>query len=425
MPPPTAPTTSYGSSPAAGWSCCGCPPARARPRRRTRSRPHLRGDIIVNTDATIRIPPDALKPLIRVFQDPTIGVASGRDISVGRLDVEANRGESGYVGYEMWLRVAGDAGRLHRGRERLLLRHPASAGQRDLPRGAEPRLRVAAPRPAARVPNRLGGPGGVPGARARRRSRRSTGGRSGPWPGDSKRSGISGDLMNPLRYGSFAWMLVSHKLCRWLVHLTLPLALLGLALLAPAYPAGGACCWCARRWCSRWVGSCSAVRGPRGFRPRWRWPDSSWPSTWLRSPRGGRRFRGERNPIWEPTRRPGSVTAPGPELASPLRPPPAPRGRPAPRGAGPLRRVRDAARAEPGDRQPQQHATLERRHDHRLDGRRIVRPAGVHAHRRAKLQIVEHEEREPADQEERQQAADRRDGGERRCADAASRTRPR
>ena len=65
---------------------------------------HLRGEIVVNTDATIRIPPGSLKPLVRVFQDPTIGVASGRDVSVGRKDQEANRGESGYVGYEMWLR---------------------------------------------------------------------------------------------------------------------------------------------------------------------------------------------------------------------------------------------------------------------------------------------------------------------------------
>ncbi|MGH7657997.1 MAG: glycosyltransferase, partial [Gemmatimonadales bacterium] len=38
---------------------------------------HLTGEIVINTDATIRILPDALKPLIRVFQDRTIGVASG------------------------------------------------------------------------------------------------------------------------------------------------------------------------------------------------------------------------------------------------------------------------------------------------------------------------------------------------------------
>ena len=63
----------------------------------------LRGEIIVNTDASIRIQPHSVKALVRAFQDPRIGVASGRDISVG-AETESNRGESGYVGYEMWVR---------------------------------------------------------------------------------------------------------------------------------------------------------------------------------------------------------------------------------------------------------------------------------------------------------------------------------
>src|SRR5690606_37129228 len=39
-------------------------------------------------------------------------------------------------------------------------------------------------------------------------------------------------LLDPLRDGWFAWMLLSHKVCRWLVPWTLPLALLGFALLS-------------------------------------------------------------------------------------------------------------------------------------------------------------------------------------------------
>ncbi|HXW97565.1 MAG TPA: glycosyltransferase, partial [Gemmatimonadales bacterium] len=66
--------------------------------------PLIRGEIVVNTDATIRILPESLKPLIRTFQDPTVGVASGRDLSVGDVTIEASGGESGYVGYEMWVR---------------------------------------------------------------------------------------------------------------------------------------------------------------------------------------------------------------------------------------------------------------------------------------------------------------------------------
>jgi cellulose synthase/poly-beta-1,6-N-acetylglucosamine synthase-like glycosyltransferase len=65
---------------------------------------HLTGEIVVNTDASIRIQPRALKPLIATFQDPAIGCASGRDISVGPGEDTQNAGESGYVGYEMWIR---------------------------------------------------------------------------------------------------------------------------------------------------------------------------------------------------------------------------------------------------------------------------------------------------------------------------------
>src|SRR5690606_9311282 len=42
--------------------------------------PYLKGDLVVNTDATIRILPGSLKPLVRAFQDPSVGVASGRDV---------------------------------------------------------------------------------------------------------------------------------------------------------------------------------------------------------------------------------------------------------------------------------------------------------------------------------------------------------
>ena len=63
-----------------------------------------RGEILVNIDSTILIPADSLKQLIAVFQDPTIGVASGRDVSVGGNTRDATHAESGYVGYEMWVR---------------------------------------------------------------------------------------------------------------------------------------------------------------------------------------------------------------------------------------------------------------------------------------------------------------------------------
>ena len=64
----------------------------------------LRGDIVVTVDASSRIPPDALLPLIAAFSDPSVGVASGRDVSVAS-DARAVRApEAKYVGYEMWVR---------------------------------------------------------------------------------------------------------------------------------------------------------------------------------------------------------------------------------------------------------------------------------------------------------------------------------
>src|SRR5712664_2795120 len=55
--------------------------------------PSLHGEIIVNTDASIRIPPSALRTLIAAFGDPTVGVASGRDVSVTGLGDGSNQGE--------------------------------------------------------------------------------------------------------------------------------------------------------------------------------------------------------------------------------------------------------------------------------------------------------------------------------------------
>ena len=63
-----------------------------------------RGDIIVNVDATVVVPAASFKRLIRVFDDPTVGVASGRDVSVGAADKRDTGAESGYTRYEMWVR---------------------------------------------------------------------------------------------------------------------------------------------------------------------------------------------------------------------------------------------------------------------------------------------------------------------------------
>ena len=45
------------------------------------ARGQLTGEIIVNTDASVRIHPDAIKALVSCFRDSNVGVASGRDVS--------------------------------------------------------------------------------------------------------------------------------------------------------------------------------------------------------------------------------------------------------------------------------------------------------------------------------------------------------
>jgi len=41
------------------------------------------------------------------------------------------------------------------------------------------------------------------------------------------------EFLNPVRYGVFAWMLFSHKLCRWMVPWALVVALAAMGALAP------------------------------------------------------------------------------------------------------------------------------------------------------------------------------------------------
>src|SRR5207237_7072590 len=65
----------------------------------------LRGDIIINSDASVRLHPKAVRRLVEAMASPSVGVASTRDISVGHASTAANATEAGYVGYEMRIRA--------------------------------------------------------------------------------------------------------------------------------------------------------------------------------------------------------------------------------------------------------------------------------------------------------------------------------
>jgi cellulose synthase/poly-beta-1,6-N-acetylglucosamine synthase-like glycosyltransferase len=197
--------------------------------------PLLSGEIIVNTDASIRFPPEALKNLLRPFSDPEVGLASGRDVSVGPGEDGVNVGESGYVGYEMGVRD-------------LETRVSGIVGASGCFYAILPDLhRVPLPDYlsrdfAAALHTREGGYLGVSVSDAVCFVPRSTSLRQeyrrkvrtiarGMDTLSYKRS-----LLNPFRYGWFSWMLVSHKLCRWAVPWVGMAALAAVGFIALSQP---------------------------------------------------------------------------------------------------------------------------------------------------------------------------------------------
>lgn len=191
----------------------------------------LRGKIVINTDASIRIQPDALKRLVATFSDPAVGLASGRDVSVSRMDEPANLGESGYVGYEMWVRdletavssIVGASGCFYAIRSHLHRIPVPDPLSRDFTAALKCRERgyraVSVPDAVSLVPRT---------ASLNREYRRKV--RTIARGMDTL--AYKKALLNPLRHGLFAWMLFTHKLCRWAVPWAALAGGVGLALLA-------------------------------------------------------------------------------------------------------------------------------------------------------------------------------------------------
>jgi cellulose synthase/poly-beta-1,6-N-acetylglucosamine synthase-like glycosyltransferase len=189
------------------------------------------GEILINVDSTILVPAESLKRLVRVFDDPTIGVASGRDVSVGDAGNQGTHAESRYVGYEMWVRgletrvgsIVGASGCFY-GSRRHVHGRPLPIGLSwDFAAALVARMQgyrsVSVPSAVCMVPRS---------AQIRTELSRKV---------RTMARGISTlfyhrALMNPLRYGGFAFMLISHKLLRWLPYLLAPVAYIALCLLA-------------------------------------------------------------------------------------------------------------------------------------------------------------------------------------------------
>lgn len=197
--------------------------------------PHLRGEIVVNTDASIRLAPDAIKALVREFADPKVGVASGRDVSVGDTRSEGNQGESGYVGYEMWIRtletrlggIVGASGSLYAIRAQLHRTHLPEMLSRDFASALIARehgfTAVSVNDAICIVPRTTS-----LSKEYRRKVRTMARGLDTLF--------FKRHLMNPFTHGGFALKLLSHKLARWIPYFLLPVSALALILLAVRSP---------------------------------------------------------------------------------------------------------------------------------------------------------------------------------------------
>lgn len=177
---------------------------------------HLTGEIVVNTDASVTIRPDAVQRLVRAFADPKVGVASARDVSVASVGATGHASEAAYVGYEMWVRdletavsgIIGSSGCLYAIRASLHRRQLPGHLSRDFSSALWARMngyRAVSVRDAICF---------VPRAASmqieyRRKIRTMSRGIQTLF--------YHGALLNPFTQGVFAWMLWSHKLIRWLV----------------------------------------------------------------------------------------------------------------------------------------------------------------------------------------------------------------
>jgi cellulose synthase/poly-beta-1,6-N-acetylglucosamine synthase-like glycosyltransferase len=263
----------------------------------------LRGEIIVNTDASIYVPPDALRPLIAAFTDPSVGVASGRDVSVTRLGDHSNQGESGYVEYEMWLReletrvdgIVGASGCFYAIRADLHQVCVPDGLSRDF--AAALIARESGYR-AVSVPQAICFVARTASVRNefRRKVRTMTHG--------MQTLMYKRHLLNPARFGLFAWMLFSHKVCRWLAPWAGVAALAALVVLSFTAP------WA--RWLLGGVALVGLVAAAG-----WTWPLGRVAARVLAIPAylvSGNvaallasigALRGAHHATWEPTRRDG------------------------------------------------------------------------------------------------------------------------
>lgn len=184
------------------------------------------GDIIVFSDAGTDLPPDSIRHIVHRFEDAQVGAVSSEDLFIGADGKLA--GEGAYVKYEMWLR------RLESERAGLVGLSGSFFAVRRAVLGTWDAT-IPSDFACALMTNRAGLVA-VSDARVRgiykdikdprkeyqRKVRTAVRGMTGL----ARLAGV----LNPFRYGLFAFQIWSHKVMRWLV----PWFLLGLLIASLA-----------------------------------------------------------------------------------------------------------------------------------------------------------------------------------------------
>ena len=194
----------------------------------------LRGEIIINTDSSVRLHPRVVRELVGALADPRVGVASTRDVSISQMAPGANRAEAGYVDYEMKIRaletatggIVGASGSGYAIR-RELHQIPVRADlSRDFSAALTARTHGFA---AVSVDEALCYVPRTTSLRAEYRRKVRTISRG------METLAHNHHLLDPSEYGAFAWKLLSHKIFRWLLPEAGLIGAVGLAFLSTEY----------------------------------------------------------------------------------------------------------------------------------------------------------------------------------------------
>ncbi len=197
------------------------------------------GEVIIFTDAKINLQPDAAERFAAYFRDPHIGAVS----SIDRIEdsPSGGSGEGFYIRYEMWLRglesqfqtLVGLSGSCF-----AVRRQVCQNIRTDIP--SDFALLIEARRQGLRG---IHAPDIVATYRAVSTSQEEFDRKVRTVLRGITTLFASQEVMNPVKFGTFSWQIISHKLFRWLVPIFLVTAFVFSFILSFSSPFYGLLCF--------------------------------------------------------------------------------------------------------------------------------------------------------------------------------------